>query len=223
MSLAYFIRSSKTLSLSSIRLVTGLCLRVPLRLVDVSILRRLHRDISIEPVDALDLPLPDLEDVAGVLPVFADGLAPGLPGLYGVGGEQHAQLLDQLIRGVLGAQALVDLGVAHLDYAGDLAVRKGRVYDGPDVSRRAVGHYAFSLFLLERAFTTSMKLGSLASSLAISSSTSRTSPDLHILRGLSVPMGLRPVYLTFLISSLLFVKGLTPSETGRGPLSLPSV
>ena len=106
----------------------------------MTVIRGFHGHTFIEPVDPLDLPLPDLEDVASVFPVLADGHTPWLPGLYGVGRKQHAELLDELVRGVLGTEAFIDLGVARLDDAGDLAVRQARLNYSPDVSRRAVRH-----------------------------------------------------------------------------------
>jgi len=109
----------------------------------VSVLGALHGYALIEPVDALYFLFPYLKDVAGVLPVFADSLAPWLPCLYGVGCEQHAELLDELVVGILGADAPVYLGVARLNDAGYLFVCQVRVEYGPDVGRRAV-RYPFS-------------------------------------------------------------------------------
>jgi len=109
-------------------------------IIDVGVVRRLHRDALVEFVEPLYLPLPDSEDVSGVLPVLAYCQALWLAGLDGVGCEEHAELLDELVRAALGADACVYLGVAHLDDACDLGVREGGVHDEPHVGSGAVWH-----------------------------------------------------------------------------------
>jgi len=60
-------------------------------LLDVTVIRGFHRYAPVEPVDAFDLPLPDLEDVANIFPEFAYGHASRVLGLDDVSCEQLAR------------------------------------------------------------------------------------------------------------------------------------
>ena len=86
------------------------------------VLRGLYRRGLFQAVDPLDLPLPGFEDPSGLLPVLPDGDSLGLPCLDCVGRYEGTEFLHKSISWALGADAAVDLGVAHLHQDFDLRV-----------------------------------------------------------------------------------------------------